>query len=168
MDVVVTATVKPTSESVCRSNQNKVKAKPNERSESAVFDSLSAATISQQGKETIHLDHHLYSQMSDTWIKRPSQPQPFINIFVRVNKDDYNQFEFLKNPVPSDKRGNVITVMADTGCQSYRAGIKILPTIGLKQGDPIPVNMKIHAANNKGITILGTISVRLSGKDRDN
>ncbi|CAC5376347.1 unnamed protein product [Mytilus coruscus] len=45
--------------------------------------------------------------------------------------------------------------MADTGCQSFLAGIKVLHKIGLTKRDLIPVNMQIHAANNKGIVILG-------------
>lgn len=40
-------------ESVCPSSQNKVKTIPNEESERVVFDSLCAATVSQQRKEVI-------------------------------------------------------------------------------------------------------------------
>lgn len=150
-------------ESVCR---QKVKTKQSEESESAVFDLLCTATNSQHENKAIQLDHHLYSQMSDTWEKRPSQPQPFINITVKVVEDDYNQLGF--NAVTSHQRNVVIPAMADTGCQSCLAGIKVLHKIGIKQTDLIPVNMKMHAANNKGITILGAIVVRLSGKDREN
>lgn len=57
--------------------------------------------------------------------------------------------------------------MTDTDFQSCLAGIKLLHKIGLKQSDLIAVNMKMYAAY-KGITILGAIILRLSGKDRDN
>ncbi|CAG2254453.1 unnamed protein product [Mytilus edulis] len=124
-------------ESVCRSNTSKPKVKQNEESESAVFDSLCAATVSPLGKRTIQLDHHLYSQMYNTWIKRPSQPQPFINIVVKVVEDDYKQLGF-QNSLVSQQRSTVIPAMADTGCQSCLAGIKVLYKIGLTKRDLIP------------------------------
>ncbi|CAG2222071.1 unnamed protein product [Mytilus edulis] len=153
-------------ESVCRSNTSKPKVKQNEESESAVFDSLCAATVSPLGKRTIQLDHHLYSQMHNTWIKRPSQPQPFINIVVKVVEDDYKQLGF-QNSLVSQQRSTVIPAMADTGCQSCLAGIKVLYKIGLTKRDLIPVNMQMHAANNKGIVILGAVILRISGKSQD-
>ena len=53
--------------------------------------------------------------------------------------------------------------MADTGCQSCLAGIKIIYRLGLKRQDLIPVTLKMHAANNKGIVILGAVIMRFSG-----
>ena len=66
--------------------------------------------------------------MSDTWDKRHSQPQPFINSTVKVVEDDYNQLGF--NVVTSQQRNVVIPAMADT--MSCLAGIKVLHKIGLK------------------------------------
>ena len=40
--------------------------------------------------------------------------------------------------------------------------------VGLKQNEPILVNVKMHAANNMGIVILAAIIVQLSWKDRNN
>ncbi|VDI03572.1 Hypothetical predicted protein [Mytilus galloprovincialis] len=51
-------------------------------------------------------------------------------------------------------------------CQSCLAGIKVLYKIGLTKRDLIPVNMQMHAANNKGIVILEAVILRLSGKDQ--
>ncbi|VDI02177.1 Hypothetical predicted protein [Mytilus galloprovincialis] len=153
-------------ESVCRSSTSKPKVKQNEESESAVFDSLCAAAVSPLGKRTIQLDHHLYSQMYNTWIKRPSQPQPFINIVVKVVEDDNKQLGF-QNSLVSQQRSAVISAMADTDCQSCLAGIKVLYKIGLTKRDLIPVNMQMHAANNKGIVILEAVIIRLSGKGQD-
>ena len=56
--------------------------------------------------------------------------------------------------------------MADTGCQSCLTGIKIVKRLGLHEKDLIPVKMKMHAANNKGIRILGATFLRLLGKDQ--
>lgn len=56
--------------------------------------------------------------------------------------------------------------MADTGCQSCLASIKIINRLGLNRDDLIPVTMKMHAANDKGIIILGAAILRFSGKDK--
>ncbi|VDI45747.1 Hypothetical predicted protein [Mytilus galloprovincialis] len=70
-------------------------------------------------------------------LKRPSQPQPFINIVVKVVEDDYKQLGF-QNSLVSQQRSTVIPAMADTGCQSCLAGIKVLYKIGLTKRDLIP------------------------------
>jgi len=56
--------------------------------------------------------------------------------------------------------------MADTGCLSCLAGIKVINKLGLKRDNLIPVTMKMHAANNNGITILGAVILRIFGKDQ--
>ena len=52
--------------------------------------------------------------------------------------------------------------MADTGCQSCLALIKKL---GISARDLIPVDIRMQAANNNSIRILGTTILRLSGKN---
>ena len=54
--------------------------------------------------------------------------------------------------------------MVDTGCQSCLAGVNILHPLGLTEDDLIPVTMKMHAANNNRMTILGATVLRFSGK----
>ncbi|CAH3041519.1 unnamed protein product [Pocillopora meandrina] len=54
--------------------------------------------------------------------------------------------------------------MADTGCQSCLASIKVIRRLGLCESDLIPVTMKMHAVNNKGISILGAVILRFSGR----
>ena len=58
-----------------------------------------------------------------------------------------------------------IFAMADTGCQSCLADIKVIHRLGLKKSDLIPVTMTMHAANNKGINILGATILRISGRN---
>ena len=60
----------------------------------------------------------------------------------------------------------ILPCMADTGCQSCLADIKVIYRRGMKKSDLIPVTLKMHAANNKGITILGAIILRFAGKDK--
>lgn len=54
--------------------------------------------------------------------------------------------------------------MADTGCQSCLASIKVIRRLGLCESDLIPVTMKMHAVNNNGINILGAVILRFSGR----
>ena len=55
--------------------------------------------------------------------------------------------------------------MADTGCQSCLACLKIVKKLGLSTRDLIPVDIKMHAADNHDIHILGAAILRLSGKN---
>lgn len=155
------------SDSMCRS-KNKLRtgttAQPYNEYEGAVFDSLCNITTSdQQPGRSITLDHHLYNQLSDTWEKQTSGPQPFVNLTVESVREDYGQLGF---NLISTTRKAVIPAMADTGCQSCLASIKAIRRLGLRKRDLIPVTLKMHAANNKGITILGAVILRLSGKDK--
>lgn len=54
--------------------------------------------------------------------------------------------------------------MADTGCQSCLAGVKILYGLGLNESDLIPVTMRMHTANNNGINILGATMLHIMAK----
>lgn len=155
-------------ESVCRSKKKtESRGISHERindEEGAIFDTLCVLTSHlYQGKsQAIALDHHLYNHLTETWNKQDSKPQPFINLTVRVSQDDYTDLGRTLGCTP-----NTVTIpcMADTGCQSCLAGIKVLRRIGLSKSNLIPVTMKMHAANNKGITILGAVIMRLSGTD---
>ena len=54
--------------------------------------------------------------------------------------------------------------MADTGCQSCLAGFKVVKKLGLSTEDLIPVSLKMRAADNHDINILGATILRLSGR----
>lgn len=53
--------------------------------------------------------------------------------------------------------------LPDTGCQSCLAGQNLLKLLHLNQSHLIPVRMKMHAANEKGINIIGALPLRISG-----
>ena len=154
-------------ESMCRGKKKRKSETPPKQYdeyEGAIFDSLCAiATFGQhRGRRTISLNHHLYNQLSDTWVKQTSKPQPFVNLNVAALNTDYENLGFkLKSPT----RRVVIPAMADTGCQSCLASIKVIQRLGLRTCDLIPVTLKMHAVNNKGIPILGAVILRFSGKD---
>ena len=130
--------------------------------ESAIFDALcSIETLSQhRGKRAIHLDHHVYDNMCSQWKRQVSQPQPYFKVQASVCHKDYTDLGFHLKSYP---KPTSILAMADTGCQSCLAGSYILKRMGLTSDDLIPVKMKMHAANNGGINIIGTVILRFTG-----
>ena len=154
---------------LCRNkNRPKLQASPQMRAaeagehESAIFDALcSIETLSQhRGKRAIHLDHHVYDNMCSQWKRQVSQPQPYIKVQASVCHKDYTDLGFHLKSYP---KPTSILAMADTGCQSCLAGSYILKRMGLISDDLIPVKMKMHAANNGGINIIGAVILRFTG-----
>ena len=90
--------------------------------------------------------------MCERWIRQKSKSQPFVKVNVAIHPKDYQDFGFTRM---KSTLTTTTYAMADTGCQSCLAGIKAVRHLGLTEKDLIPVSMKMHAANNKGIKILG-------------
>lgn len=107
------------------------------------------------------LDHHVFDQTTKEWLRRRSKPQPYVRLKMSIEKD-YNHFGFSLE-VP--QKQSFVSTMADTGCQSCLAGFKIVNKLGLSTKDLIPVDVKMHAADNHDINILDATILRLSGKD---
>ena len=155
-------------EKVCRSKEKSktgITTHNTNDCEGAVFDALcSISSHSQQRNgRTLAIDHHLYDNLSDTWVRKASKPQPFVNLAIRILPEDYEAFGF---NITTRTNTIAISAMAGTGCQSCLAGIKVIHRLGINQNELIhSFNMKMHAANNKGITILGATILRISGKD---
>ena len=108
----------------------------------------------------ITLDHHLYNNMSDRWTRRASRPQPYIRLTLSANAEDYTDLGF---KLRASTKSLTSSVMADTGCQSCLDGIGVIGRLGLTRADLIPVTMKMNAADEKGINILGAAILRFSG-----
>ena len=132
-----------------------------EEHENAIFYSLCTVTM-HHGRKSVILDHHLYHESTDTWVKEPSQPQPYIKLLMRVQHEDYEQFGFAPQP---NQWNATIYAMADTGCQSCLVGIDNVRKLGLHKRNLIPVKMRMHAANNDNINILGAAILGFSGQD---
>ena len=133
-----------------------------QETEGAIFDALCTATNlnRDRSKHVITLDHHLYNHLNDRWVRQTSKPQPLLTAVTRP--DDYTALGFkLATSQPKTIRRSA---MADTGCQSCLASIKVIRRLGLCENDLIPVTMRMHAANNKGIKILGAVILRFSGR----
>ena len=69
-------------------------------------------------------------------------------------------------PTTTHKRTIKVSSMADTGCQSCLASMKVVERLGLCKHDLILVTMQKHAANNDGIKILGAAIMRFTGKSK--
>ena len=123
--------------------------------------SIDSSQTSPSECDAIALDHHVYDQLSDTWINRKSQEQPYLKLTVALVPEDISTLGFSCS-VPA--YSTQMDVMADTGCQSCLAGLGTITRLGLRQSDLIPVTMKMHAANNNGIKILGATVLRFSGQ----
>ena len=149
-------------DNMCRS-RSKPKDVLNVDREGAIFDSLyESSSISQQHDgRTLSLDHHMYNEICDQWSKQAYQSQLFIKLQTTVHSEDYAAHGF-KGKISQGTAS--LPAMADTGCQSCLAGVNILHPLGLTEDDLIPVTMKMHAANNNRITILGATVLRFSGK----
>ena len=149
-----------------KDKQHPTQMHPSSEVESAAFDSLCNATNSapqpDQNTDAIQLDHHQYHSLSKCWVQKPSQPQPSVALTATANPDDYRALGF--KPVTSQPRTAKLTAMADIGCQSCLAGMKVLHRLGLHESDLIPVTLRMHAANNNGIKILGAAILRFSGR----
>ena len=154
-------------ESCCRTKKFHKNPPPNSsgigEGEGALFDTLCGITTTKNYRgRTITLDHHRYNHLNDCWIQKTSKPQPFINIKASIHHDDYTALGF--TPITQGKPQIIeLSAMADTGCQSCLAGLKVVQQLGISKDDLIPVNMKMHAANNNGIQIQGAIIIRFSG-----
>ena len=139
---------------------------PSADAEGAIFDSLCTTSniTAATNKTPIALDHHLYNHLNDCWVRQASKPQPFVSITATICPEDYKTFG-LALPTTRCKAVD-IPAMADTGCQSCLASLKIIQHLGLREKDLIPVTMRMYAANNNGINILGATILRLSGKSK--
>ena len=87
-------------------------------------------TVSNSGFErSICIDHHVYIKLSDAWVKQHSKLQPFFNVTTKVTKEDYAALGF---HLERDTKTASLPAMADTGCQSCLAGLKVLHQLGLR------------------------------------
>lgn len=144
-------------ERVCRGK--KQTAKDMEHSD-AVFDMLCGIT-STGSVRSATLDHHIFNQTTKEWLRKQSKPQPYIRLRMSINREDYDHFGF---SCRAPQGHCFISAMADTGCQSCLAGFKVVKKLGLSTEDLIPVSLKMRAADNHDINILGATILRLSGR----
>ena len=138
---------------MCR---NKGDHPPRGHQENAISNSV-LQVISVLHSNTV--DHHTFDRSTHSWHKKQSRPQPYIAITAQTTLEDYSSLgQQLKKP----PRRFTTKAMADTGCQSCLAGTATMKRLGLTTKDLLPVRLKMRAANDSPITILGAILIRLA------
>ena len=91
------------------------------------------------------------------------QARAIYNVNVHTVLEDYTEIDLDDMYVRCTPAS--VPAMADTGCQSCLAGLKVIHRLGLRESDLLPVTMRMHTANNEGIKILGAILLRIFSTD---
>ena len=149
-------------ESVCRSKCGAKAAKSPEH-EDMISDTLCQVT-SMDGTKRASVDHHIFDKITKGWLRRRSKSQPYVRLQMKIQREYYDHFGF---PLGVPQARSFVSTMAVTGCQSCLAGLKVVKKLGVSVKDLIPVNIKMQAANNDNIRILGATILRLSGKNNE-
>jgi hypothetical protein len=102
---------------------------PSVDAEGAIFDSLCTTSniTAATNKTPIALDYHLYNHLNDCWVRQASKlhkPQPFVSITATICPEDYKTFELA--PPTTRCKAVDIPAIADAGCQSCLASLKII------------------------------------------
>ena len=99
--------------------------------EGAVFDTLCMVNNSSQHQSAsaITLDHHLYNDLNDCWVRKKSQPQALITFTATLHPDDYKALRF--QPTSQQPQSVRLSAMADTGCQSCLTSTTVLCRLAL-------------------------------------
>ena len=115
--------------------------------------STDASSHSRHKSTEIVLEHYVYDEIMG-WKQRRSAGQPYVRVELSIDKKDYHH---LGHDISAKTKPAVVSVMADTGCQSCLTGINVAHSLGLKKKDLIQVTLKMNAANKKAIGILGGV-----------
>lgn len=149
-------------ESVCRKPKQKPRINQND-SATAVFETLChIETDNEQLAGTVTLDHHVFDSLSEMWEKRASAPQPTILVEIQALPSDARDLG-IEHTICNSTRTTTVPAVADTGCQSCLAGTSFLRQLGLNASQLIPTSMKMRAANQNAIRIVGALILRITG-----
>lgn len=150
---------------VCRKDKAK-REKPKQPDSSASVTEPDTVFASLCAIESQTLPHYCHDKSTNTWKKKPSKPQPFLPVSIKIVNEDYQQLG-LSPIVNVNENAISIQAMADTGSMNCLAGYKYIQRLGLNKKDLIPVSMLMNAANHKSIKILGGVLLSIHGKDQD-
>ena len=105
------------------------------------------------------IKHHIYDANTGRWMIRHSRPQPYIDVEISVA--DFKELD--ENRAQPENTININhRAIADTGCQSCLAGTKILSRLNVNASDLLPVETKMHAADNRDIPIIGALPITVN------
>ena len=135
-------------EKMCRGKHGAKPAKTTGH-EDVISDTLCQVT-STEGTKRASLAHHVFDKFTKEWLRRRSRSQPYVRLQMSIQREDYDHFGF---PLRVPQARSFVSAMADTGCQSCLAGLKVVKKLGVSVRDLIPVDIKMQAANNDNIRI---------------
>ena len=94
----------------------------------------------------------------------PAQRHPEVQVRVSVFREAYKQLN-IKEP-RRDRLQNKVAAMPDTGAMMCLVGMNTMHSMELREPDLVDVDMKIKAAKNRSISLLGGIflNLELNGK----
>ena len=122
-----------------------------ELQEGAVFDSLCVVNNINRRRDQrfIALDHHLYDQLSNSWLNQSSKPQPYMKLGVDVLVDDYKHFGFESLLTHPTRHADIITGLRDLSYDARlkECGLTTLETRRLR-GDQIEVFKILNGHEN--------------------
>ena len=101
------------------------------------------------------LGHHLYNQLTDTWVKQASKSQPFINVVAILSPTDYATLGSSTSLSPRSWL-TLVAKVALLGSMQL-----IILASQLRVSFLLP--SRLHAASNVGINILSATILRFSG-----
>ena len=135
----------------------------------AVFQSLCSVANAQpiDDNEIIcnlrdfELEHCIYDPTHDTWVKKSSAPQPTLGLYATHYPCDTRALS-LQTPLRRPTKAALVSVVADTGCQSCLAGTNLLSKLGLNERHLSKTRLQMTAANGNNLDIIGAIALRLS------
>lgn len=107
------------------------------------------------------IGHYIYSKPTQSWVMKPSKPQPLIKLTASTHQEDYQQLGFNLLAKPSRIE---ILALPDTGCQSCLAGMNFASQLGLSEKTLLKTNLTMFAANKSKINVLGAAFVRFQSQ----
>ena len=99
------------------------------------------------------LEHCIYDPSHDTWLMTTSPVQPHYPCDTRALG--------LQTPLRRPTKAALVSVVADTGCQSCLAGTNLLFKLGHNMRHVSKARLQITAANGNNLDIIGAIVLRL-------
>ena len=134
----------------------------------AVFQSLCGVTSTLPAEDAVvcnvkdfKLEHFIYDATRDTWVKKASAPQPTMSLYATHYPSDTRALG-LPTSLRRPTKAALISVVADTGCQSCLAGPNLLRKLGLRECALNKTSLNMSAANRNRLDIIGAIALRLS------
>ena len=111
--------------------------------------------------QDLELEHCIYDPSHDTWVKKYSAPQPTLGLYATHYPCDTRALG-LQTPLRRPTKATLVSVVADTGCQSCMAGTNLLSKLGLNLRHLSKTRLQMTAANRNNLDIIGAIALRLS------